>query len=133
MWPQAGSILGVDLTFSLEAINHSFIRFLVYAGFGEPPRLCPTGPRLMRSGEGELMWTLSSGLSVDIRVKGPFYREKNVPIPVGRLVAQIHRAEWPAAQEKAVQLMKVGQVAIWRIKSGFMQEVMARAGEAEAA
>ena len=25
VWPQAGSILGVDLTFSLEAINHSFI------------------------------------------------------------------------------------------------------------
>ena len=25
VWPQAGSILGADITFSLEAINHSFI------------------------------------------------------------------------------------------------------------
>ena len=50
---------------------------------------------------------------------------------LGKLVAQLHRAEWSGAQEKAVQLMKAGQAAIWRIKSGFMQEVMARVGKAE--
>ena len=50
---------------------------------------------------------------------------------LGQLVAQLHRAEWSGAQEKAVQLMKAGQAAIWRIKSGFMQEVMARVGKAE--
>ena len=48
-----------------------------------------------------------------------------------RLVAQLNRAEWAGAREKAVQLMKAGQAAIWRIKSGFMQEVMSKVCKVE--
>ena len=43
VWPQAGSILGVDLTFSLEAINHSFSVDLHFF-FSRPVRQIPTSP-----------------------------------------------------------------------------------------
>ena len=52
---------------------------------------------------------------------------------LGRLVAQLHRAEWAEAQEKAVQLMKAGQAAIWRNKSGFKQEVVSKVCKATCA
>ena len=45
MWPQAGSILGEDLTFSLEAINHSFIHGWSGRWFshGQRPSMCSFG------------------------------------------------------------------------------------------